>query len=173
MHSVERHIAEQAAPGERREFLTFTLGSEEYGVDILKVQEIRGYEPPTPIANTPGFILGVINLRGAIVPVLDLRVKFHLAAEYHERTVVIVLNLSGRIVGVVVDGVSDVVALDGERLKPPPDFTCALDTRYLVGLGTLEDRMLIVVDIERLMNSREMALIERAAEDPETEGEPS
>lgn len=143
------------------EFLTFTLGNEEYAVDILKVQEIRGYDPVTPIANTPPFIKGVVNLRGAIVPIVDLRIKFKLGnADYHERTVVIVLNLAGRIVGVVVDGVSDVVSLSPEQIKPAPEFSNALDTQYLLGLGTIENRMLILIAIERLMTSRDMALID-------------
>ncbi len=147
-----------------RELLTFTLGREEYAVDILKVQEIRGYDPVTPIANTPSFIKGVVNLRGAIVPIVDLRVKFQLGTvEYHERTVVIVLNLSGRIVGVVVDGVSDVVSLVPDQVKPPPELGCQLETQYLLGLGTVGERMLILVDIERLMTSREMALVDDAA----------
>jgi len=147
-----------------REFLTFTLGREEYAVDILKVQEIRGYDPVTPIANTPPFIKGVINLRGAIVPIVDLRLKFQLGnAEYHERTVVIVLNLSGRIVGAVVDGVSDVVTLSPEQIKPAPEFSHTLDTQYLMGLGTIDNRMLILIDIEKLMTSREMSLIDESA----------
>ncbi len=147
-----------------REFLTFTLGDEEYAVDILKVQEIRGYDPVTAIANTPAFIKGVVNLRGAIVPIVDLRVKFHLgSADYHERTVVIVLNLSGRIVGAVVDGVSDVVSLSPDQIKPAPEFSNLLDTQYLMGLGTTEQRMLILVDIERLMTSKEMALVDESA----------
>ncbi|CAK0772668.1 chemotaxis protein CheW [Gammaproteobacteria bacterium] len=145
------------------EFLTFTLGAEEYAVDILKVQEIRGYDPVTPIANTPSFIKGVVNLRGAIVPIVDLRIKFQLGnADYHERTVVIVLNLSGRIVGTVVDGVSDVVSLGADQIKPAPEFGNALDTQYLMGLGTIENRMLILVDIERLMTSRDMALVDES-----------
>lgn len=143
------------------EFLTFTLGKEEYAVDILKVQEIRGYDTVTPIANTPPFIKGVVNLRGAIVPIVDLRIKFQLGnIEYHERTVVIVLNLSGRIVGTVVDGVSDVVSLSPDQIKPAPEFSNSLDTQYLMGLGTTDERMLILVDIERLMTSREMALVD-------------
>src|SRR6185369_18058551 len=94
------------------EFLTFTLGDEEYAIDILKVQEIRGYEPPTMIANAPPFIKGVINLRGIIVPVVDLRIKFNLGKiEYTPFTVVIILNVAGRVVGAVVDAVSDVISL--------------------------------------------------------------
>jgi purine-binding chemotaxis protein CheW len=146
------------------EFLTFTLGSEEYGMDILKVQEIRGYDAVTTIANTPEFIKGVINLRGTIVPIVDLRVKFHLGTvEYNELTVVIILNLGHRVVGIVVDSVSDVLALTPEQIRPAPDLSAGLDTRYLTGLGTVDERMLILVDIEKLMSSSEMALMDQVA----------
>ncbi len=143
------------------EYLTFVLGTEEYGVEILKVQEIRGYDAVTQIANTPDFIKGVINLRGNIVPIVDLRLKFHLGAvEYNEFTVVIILNLSSRVVGIVVDGVSDVIALDAEQILLVPELVSTIDTKYLLGLGTVDERMLILVDIEKLMSSQEMALIE-------------
>lgn len=146
------------------EFLTFTLGSEEYGMDILKVQEIRGYDAVTTIANTPEFIKGVINLRGTIVPIVDLRIKFHLGTvEYNQLTVVIILNLGQRVVGIVVDSVSDVLALTPEQIRPAPDLSAGLDTRYLTGLGTVGDRMLILVDIEKLMTSNEMALMDQVA----------
>jgi purine-binding chemotaxis protein CheW len=150
--------------GYAQEFLTFTLGPEEYAIDILKVQEIRGYESPTTIANTPAFIKGVINLRGTIVPIVDLRIKFGVGrAEYTPFTVVIILNVGHRVVGIVVDGVSDVTALRADQIRPTPDFAATVDTRYINGLGTLDDRMLIVVDIERLMLSAEMALVDEAA----------
>ncbi len=143
------------------EFLTFTLGQEEYGIDILKVQEIRGYETPTRIANSPHFIKGVINLRGVIVPIVDLRIKFNLGEPtYDQFTVVIILNIGRRVVGVVVDGVSDVIQLSSANLRPAPEFGSTLDTQYILGLGTIEGRMIIVVDIERLMSSQEMSLIE-------------
>lgn len=130
------------------EFLTFTLGSEEYAIDILKVQEIRGYEPPTMIANAPPFIKGVINLRGIIVPIIDLRIKFNLGrVEYTPFTVVIILNVAGRVVGIVVDSVSDVVSLDTSQIRPAPDFSGSFDTRYILGLASLDSRMLIVSDI--------------------------
>jgi purine-binding chemotaxis protein CheW len=146
------------------EYLTFTLGQEEYGIDILKVQEIRGYEAPTRIANAPPFIKGVINLRGVIVPIIDLRIKFNLAKpSYDQFTVVIILNIGRRVVGAVVDGVSDVIQLGSESLRPAPEFGSILDTRYILGLGTLEQRMIIVVDIESLMSSQEMALMDEAA----------
>ena len=146
------------------ECLTFTLGKEEYGIDILKVQEIRGYEPPTRIANAPAFIKGVINLRGVIVPIIDLRLKFNLGEPtYDQFTVVIILNIGKRVVGAVVDGVSDVIQISPENLRPAPEFGSILDTRYILGLGTIEERMIIVVDIESLMTSDEMALVESDA----------
>ncbi|HEX4858593.1 MAG TPA: chemotaxis protein CheW [Usitatibacteraceae bacterium] len=145
------------------EYLTFTLGGEEYAIDILKVQEIRRYETVTRIANAPAFVKGVVNLRGVIVPIVDLRIKFSLGeAAYNEFTVVIVLNIGRRVIGAVVDGVSEVVTLAAGDIHPPPDFA-TMDTRYLVGLATINERMLIVLDIERLMTSSEMALIEQAA----------
>jgi len=146
------------------EFLTFTLGKEEYGIDILRVQEIRGYDAVTAIANTPEFIKGVINLRGIIVPIVDMRIKFNLGnVEYNQFTVVIILNLASRVVGMVVDGVSDVITLTPEQIKAAPEFGAALDTRYIMGLGAVDSRMIILMDIERLMTSRDMDLIEMAA----------
>ena len=150
--------------GLAQEYLTFTLGPEEYAIDILKVQEIRGYEKPTTIANVPNFIKGVINLRGTIVPVVDLRIKFQVGkAEYTPFTVVIILNIAERVVGIVVDGVSDVTSLRPDQIHPAPEFAATVDTKYIQGLTTLEDRMLIVVDITRLMLSSEMALVDEAA----------
>ncbi|BCG09043.1 MULTISPECIES: chemotaxis protein CheW [Buttiauxella] len=147
-----------------QEFLVFTLGDEEYGIDILKVQEIRGYDQVTRIANTPAFIKGVTNLRGVIVPILDLRIKFEQdGVEYNDNTVVIVLNLGQRVVGIVVDGVSDVLSLTAEQIRPAPEFSVTLSTEYLTGLGALGERMLILVNIEKLLNSEEMALVDSAA----------
>ena len=143
------------------ELLTFTLGAEYYGVDILKVQEIRGYDTVTRIPGAPAFIKGVINLRGAIVPVIDLRIKFNLSSvAYNEFTVMIILNIARRIVGIVVDSVSDVTQLSPEQIKPTPEFGSALDTSYITGLGALDERMLILIDIEKLMSSTDMALID-------------
>ncbi|MDP1879259.1 MAG: chemotaxis protein CheW [Actinomycetota bacterium] len=154
----------QAADGNSRELLTFTLGNEEYGIDILKVQEIRGYDAVTTIANSPDFIKGVINLRGIIVPIVDMRIKFKLGnITYNELTVVIILNVANRVVGIVVDGVSDVIALTAEQLKPAPEFSSSLDMQYIMGLGTVDERMIIVMDIEKLMTSRDMDLVEMAA----------
>ena len=154
----------QAADGSSRELLTFTLGSEEYGIDILKVQEIRGYDAVTTIANSPEFIKGVINLRGIIVPIVDMRIKFKLGnVTYNELTVVIILNVAKRVMGIVVDGVSDVIALAADQLKPAPEFSSSLDMQYIMGLGTVDERMIIVMDIEKLMTSRDMDLVELAA----------
>lgn len=152
------------ANGPAQEYLTFTLGREEYAIDILRVQEIRGYDQVTAIANAPPFIKGVINLRGAIVPIVDLRIKFNLGSvEYNEQTVVIILNLDRRVVGIVVDGVSDVLMLNAGQIRPAPEFGATLSTEYLTGLGTVDERMLILVDIEKMMTSDEMALVEKVA----------
>ncbi len=150
--------------GFAQEYLTFTLGPEEYAIDILKVQEIRGYENPTTIANAPAFLKGVINLRGTIVPIVDMRIKFNVGkADYTPFTVVIILNIAGRVVGIVVDSVSDVTMLRADQIRPAPEFAATVDTKYINGLGTLGERMLIVVDIEKLMISSEMALVDEAA----------
>lgn len=145
------------------EFLAFTLGHEEYGIDILRVQEIRGYDTVTHIANTPEFIKGVINLRGIIVPIVDLRIKFNLGnIEYNQFTLVIILNVANRVVGIVVDGVSDVITLGTDDIRTAPEFNSTLDTEYISGLGMVDERMLILVDIERLMSSQDMALMDNA-----------
>ena len=158
--------ADRAAPADQsvNEFLAFTLGREEYGIDILKVQEIRGYENVTRIANAPEFIKGVVNLRGIIVPIVDMRIRFSLGAPtYDQFTVVIILNIAGRVVGMVVDSVSDVTQLAPGQIKPAPEMGTALNTDYLIGLGTLDERMLILLDIDRLMANEEMGLIDRIA----------
>ncbi|MBC7786169.1 MAG: chemotaxis protein CheW [Methylophilaceae bacterium] len=143
------------------EYLTFVLGEESYGIEILKVQEIRGYDAVTKIANTPSFIKGVVNLRGLIVPIVDLRIKFHLGkVEYNELTVVIILNLGGRVVGMVVDGVSDVMNLQSNQIRTVPEIVSSIDTKYITGLATVDEKMFILVDIEQLMNSQEMELID-------------
>jgi len=156
---------DEAANVAAREFLTLKLGAEDYGIDLLKVQEIRGYDTVTRIANAPDFIKGVINLRGNVVPIVDLRTWFRLEqAAYDQFTVVIILNVAQRVVGVVVDSVSDVLTLDPASIRPPPEFATTFDTRYITGLGTTDDRMLILVDIERLMASPDMQLVEALPE---------
>jgi purine-binding chemotaxis protein CheW len=169
MHSTP---SEASSPGARsrpgapevtslREFLAFKLGDEEYGIDILRVQEIRSYEVPTRIANAPHFIKGVVNLRGVIVPIVDMRLKFNLdSANYDSFTVVIVLNIASRVVGMVVDAVSDVITLTPEQLRPVPEFNSNIEADHLLAIGAIDDRMLILVDIEKLMASSDMGLVE-------------
>ena len=148
-----------ASAGVAREYLTFRLDQEEYGIDILKVQEIRGYEPPTRVANAPGFIKGVVNLRGTIVPIVDMRLKFNCSkADYNSFTVVIILNLRTRIVGIVVDSVSDVMELPPESFRSAPDVDSVIDSGSVLGLGSVGERMLILLDIERLMAASDMGL---------------
>jgi purine-binding chemotaxis protein CheW len=163
------HAAHSTAQG--GEFLTFRLGAEEYGIDILRVQEIRSYEQPTRIANAPSFIKGVVNLRGVIVPIIDLRLKLGCeSVEYNTFTVVVVLNVKGRVVGAVVDSVSDVLELTKEQIKPAPELSSSVDSGFITGIGAIKtagsgedgkdtERMLILMDIEGLMSSADMGLI--------------
>jgi len=156
---VMERTGEMASVG-AREYLTFRLDQEEYGIDILKVQEIRGYEKPTRIANAPEFIKGVVNLRGTIVPIVDMRLKFNCAkAEYNDFTVVIILNLHNRIVGIVVDSVSDVMELPAESIKAAPEIDSVIDSSAVMGLGSVGERMLILLDIEKLMSGLDMGLV--------------
>lgn len=141
------------------QFLTLRLGQEEYAIDILRVQEIRSYEEPTRMVNAPSFVKGVVNLRGVIVPIVDLRLKLNIgAAQYDEFTVVIVLNVRGTVVGAVVDAVSDVVTLTHDSIKPAPQFESGIDARFVTGLVTLGNRMLIVMNMEVLMSAAELGM---------------
>jgi len=144
-----------------KECLSFRLGAEEYGIDILAVREIRAYERPTRIANAPAFILGVVNLRGVIVPIVDLRIKFGMTQPtYDGSTVVIILNVANRVLGIVVDSVSDVLPLKDEEIRPAPEFSSAIDASFVRGLASISNRLLILVDIEMLMTSPGMALVQ-------------
>ena len=148
-----------------QEFLAFTLGSEEYGIDLLRVQEVRSYQEPTRMAHAPSFIKGVINLRGVIVPIIDMRMKFNLAqVNYDEATVVIMLNIGTRVMGMVADGVSDVITLAPEQLRPVPELSSAIGNEHLLAIGSIQDRMLILLDIVKLMSSAEMGLIHEQAD---------
>lgn len=168
-------VREQASPGASAvapgngEYLSFRLGGEEYGINILKVQEIRGYEASTRMVNAPPYVLGVLNLRGVIVPILDMRIRFGMAdVVYDSQTVTIVLNIGDRVVGMVVDAVSDVVALKGEDIKPAPEFSGAVSTAQVIGIATVvqgdAQRMLILLDIEKLMSSADMGLMPERSE---------
>lgn len=157
--NVNEKAKTTVAPG-AREYLTFRLDKEEYGIDILKVQEIRGYEPPTRIAHSPEFIKGVVNLRGTIVPIVDMRIRFKCQhAKYDNFTVVIILNLRNRVVGIVVDSVSDVMEIAAENIQPAPDIESMVDSACILGLGSVSDRMLILLDIEKLMSNVDMGLV--------------
>ena len=146
------------------EYLTFILGDEHYGLDIMKVREIRGYEPVTKIANAPPFIKGVLNLRGDIVPIVDLRLKFAVGeASYNEFTIVIMLHINDRIVGIVVDAVSDVINMKASEIKPPPEFGVAFDSQYLYGLAPVNEQMIILLNIEKLISSQELGLFDSTA----------
>ncbi len=145
------------------EFLVFTIGEVEYGIDILTVKEIRAYEAVTKIVNTPPFIIGFINLRKTIVPIVDMRIRFNLdAVSYDPFTVVIVLNIAGRLVGIVVDGVSDVIALPPDQIRPAPKMGASLDVQFMIGIAALEGRMIVLTDIERLLSVEDMALFNHA-----------
>ena len=158
MSLMER--TKEAAVTGAREYLTFRLDQEEYGLDILKVQEIRGYESPTRIANAPSFIKGVVNLRGTIVPIVDMRLKFNCSqAKYDSFTVVIILNLRQRVVGIVVDSVSDVMEIAADSIRAAPDIESVIDSSCILGLGSVGERMLILLDIEKLMSSADMGLV--------------
>jgi purine-binding chemotaxis protein CheW len=155
------HAQQSDVTAEARDYLSFRLGAEEYAIDILKVQEIRGYDHVTRIANTPAFIKGVINLRGHIAPIVDLRIKFELGVvEYDQFTVVIVLSLKDRVVGIVVDSVSDVITLGAADIRPAPEFAATINTAFIEGLASLEERMIIIADIEQLMSGEDMALVQ-------------
>ncbi len=162
MNDSRSDDASSAAP--KKEFLSFKLGQEEYCLDILSVQEIRGYDTVTSIANTPDFIKGVINLRGNIVPIVDMRIKFRLSeARYDATTIVIILNLHNKMIGIVVDSVSDVIALPVEAIREAPRFGSAINTEFISGMATVDGNMLIVVDIQKLMSSEDLQLIDQVA----------
>ncbi len=154
----------KVAGSETNEFLIITLGKEEYGIGIDKVQEVRSYGAVTEIANTSEFLKGVINLRGTIVPVVDMRIKFSLGkVEYNQFTVMIILKLTEQVAAIVVDKVSDVITLTPEQIRPTPDFSSSFNAKYILGLGTQDERMLILMDIEQLLTGHDMALVNSAS----------
>lgn len=158
-----------SASDDGQQYLTFVLAGEEYGVDILRVQEIKGWDSVTHIPNTPEYVRGVINLRGTIVPIIDMRIRFNLEQlAYGPTTVVIVLKVlsenGDRIMGVVVDGVSDVYNMSDEAIKAAPDFGSAVDTDFVKGLATVNEKMVIILDIDHMLNSRELSEVESSVE---------
>ena len=158
-----------SASDDGQQYLTFVLAGEEYGVDILRVQEIKGWDNVTHIPNTPDYVRGVINLRGTIVPIIDMRIRFNLEQlAYGPTTVVIVLRVlsekGDRIMGVIVDGVSDVYNMSDEDIKESPDFGAAVDTAFVKGLATVNEKMVIILDIDHMLNSRELTEVDSAVE---------
>lgn len=158
-----------ASGGDENQFLTFILAGEEYGVDILSVQEIKGWGGVTPIPNTPPYVRGVINLRGTIVPIVDLRLRFDLPSiEYGRTTVVIVVGVksgeSERVVGMVVDAVSDVYNIAPENVKPAPEFCASVDTAFVRGLATVGPKMVILLDLPNLLGTRELPAADAPAD---------
>ncbi|HEY3383259.1 MAG TPA: chemotaxis protein CheW [Vicinamibacterales bacterium] len=146
------------------QYLTFALGQEEYGVEILRVQEIKGYSAITPIPNAPVYLKGVMNLRGTVVPVVDLRAKFSMAAaEYDKFTVVIVVTVGARVFGLVVDAVSDVVNLPEDKIEPAPELGDGIDTSFLRGMARAGEKFVLLLDIERVLGNRELVEASAAA----------
>ncbi len=150
------------------QYLTFMLAGEEYGVDILRVQEIKGWDSATRIPNTPDYVQGVINLRGTIVPIIDLRMRFNLEKlEYGPTTVVVVLKVESenkhRTMGIVVDGVSDVYSISADELKSAPEFGDDVNAEFVKGLATIDEKMVIMLNIDKLLNSRELSVLDSAA----------
>jgi purine-binding chemotaxis protein CheW len=160
LQASPRPAVQAALPTHGSEFLAFQLGGEEYGLDLRQVQEIRSYEPPARLADAPAGVVGALNLRGAAVPVVDLRQHLGFPDARHDAgTVTLVLGVANRVVGVVVDGVSDVVAVRPKQWRPAPDFHARLQRRHVFGLGALARRMLILVDIEALLSDPALGLI--------------
>lgn len=160
---------EFAASAEREvtdadQYLTFTLGDEEYGIQILKVQEIKGFSPVTPIPNSPAYVRGVMNLRGTIIPVIDLRQRFELpTVEYNRFNVIIVVRVGARTMGLLVDAVSDVLNIAREDVQPPPDFGDRESTRTVSGLARARDKVVMLLDIDRFLSVGDTASVERVS----------
>jgi purine-binding chemotaxis protein CheW len=142
------------------QYLTLRLGQEEYAIDIQRVQELRFYEEPTRMVNSPPFIKGVVNLRGVIVPIADLRIKLQMeTVEYTDFTVVIILNVQGTVVGAVVDSVAEVLTIAADSIKPAPQFDAMMDARFIVGLVKEGEKTLIVMDVDALMSNAELGIV--------------
>lgn len=159
---TETQTVSQTATQPDLEFLSFRLGAEEYGIDLLSVQEIRGWEPPTRLAGSSPCVLGVLNLRGVIVPVADLRLRLGLPAAYDAMTVTVIVNMAGRTVGLVVDAVSTVIALTPAQIRPPPALRAAALSAPLLGIACVQDescqRLMLLIDIQRLLAQADLGL---------------
>lgn len=157
--------------------LTFALGDEEYGLDILKVREIIGIMPITRVPRTPEFVRGVINLRGKVIPVVDLRVKFGMdRVEDTDRTCIVVVQVSGKngnttVMGTVVDEVSEVIDITEDQIEVTPDFGADIDTDFVLGIGKIADKVVMVLDIDKVLSAREISVIKRVASSKTGDGE--
>lgn len=169
--NADRSHAHDSLGGEAGlQYLTFFLAGEEYGVDILRVQEIKGWVPVTVIPNTPEYIRGVLNLRGTVVPVLDMRIRFHLEQEeYTSVTVIIVLSVKTddgeRVIGIVVDSVSDVMNVNQDDVKPTPDFGTRVNTEFITGLAAVGEQMVMLLDIDLMFTTDELDDLKTIAKD--------
>ncbi|RMH05936.1 MAG: chemotaxis protein CheW, partial [Nitrospirae bacterium] len=162
--TVETTAQRTAMETDEQQYLTFMLGEELYGVDILKVQEIKGYTEVTRIPNTPPYIKGVLNLRGTIVPIVNLRTKFGMEeVEITAFTVIVVVVVKSRVMGIIVDSVSDVITLAGKDIQPSPEFGTKVDTSFIMGIGTAGERLVTLLDIDRVLTDEEMAHMEAMA----------
>ncbi len=160
MPQLEMEVQEAGHAADLNQYLTFALGEEEYGIEILKVQEIKGYSGITPIPNTPPHIRGVMNLRGTVVPVVDLRIKFgREGRDYSKFTVIVVVKVGEKIVGLVVDAVSDVLDIPSSEIRPTPDLGGRTDTRFISGMAPTNDKLVVLLDIDRLLEDEEIATI--------------
>ncbi len=159
--TIEKPIYTEAA----HQYLTFTLGQEEYGVEILKIQEIKGFSAITPLPNAPPYVKGVLNLRGTIVPIVDLRKKFGMPEEaYTAFTVIVVVQVQGQIMGFIVDAVSDVLSVAGTDIQPTPDLHGQVDTSFLNGLAKAGEKLVILLDIDKVLTAAEQSTAVQAAE---------
>ncbi|MFH0926684.1 MAG: chemotaxis protein CheW [bacterium] len=154
-------VSKESQTGAENQFVTFTLGDEEYGVEILKVQEIIGYQTFTKVPGFPDFVKGVLNLRGAVVPVIDLRVKFRMPSiEYNKFTVIVVLEICGRVMGVIVDAVSDVITLTSEQIQPTPSFSTKIRADFIKAMGNKDNNFIIILDMNKVLSQEELELVD-------------
>jgi purine-binding chemotaxis protein CheW len=143
------------------QYVTFLLGEETYGISILKLNEIIAYQNCTTIPNVPGFIKGVLNLRGIVVPVIDLRERFSMETKaYDQFTVIMILDVSGRIMGLIVDAVSDVITLNEEDIKPRPNFSTGISTHFIHGMGVKDNKFIILLDVDKLLSDEELNMVD-------------
>lgn len=162
METIEA-VNEAISKGASGQFVTFSVGDEEYGVEILRVQEIIGYQGFTKIPNVPSFVKGVINLRGSVVPVIDLRLKFNMAEkDYDKFTVILILEVKDRVIGIIVDAVSDVVSLLESEIQPTPDFSSGIRADFISAMGRKDDKLIIILDVDKVLSEGDLEMLAAA-----------